>query len=52
MDDNKLTEQEYKIRNTLEINNIPIKLVQVQHGLWAIESKNLFNGAIIAFKLK
>ena len=46
MNDPKLTKQEYAIRDALEVFDIPLKLVQAQHGLWsegiaiiALESK-------------
>jgi hypothetical protein len=46
MTDPKLTKQEYAIRDALEVFDVPLKLVQVPHGLWnegvaliALESK-------------
>lgn len=45
MNDRKLTFEEYKIRDKLIEDNLPIKLVQAQHGLWN------YNTAIIALEL-
>ena len=37
MNDDKLTEEEYKIRDELRRKRFPFKLVQAQHGLWSQE---------------